>query len=129
MRKIIFLLFVIFFAVGCEDDSPGNLLFNSPECSIVDRTELMIPYFGFPRMEFLVENDGDGPTAFGITVCVKLKRGNYIVDESSVYLGELRWGESKSGDALFTKVRSRYDFDKVEVDMYWYDAEGRCYEK
>jgi hypothetical protein len=127
IKKVVLILIVIITFSACAKDSPANLLVNSPKCRIVSQSSLIVPSFGFSTMTFKVENNGDGPTAYDISIYVKLKKGNYIVDESGINMGTLEQGESKSEDVTFTKVKSNSEYDKVEVNFYWYDAQGTYY--
>lgn len=39
-------------------------------------------------------------------------------------MGSLLHGESKSDEVWFTKVDYTCDYDKIKVNLYWYDKEG-----
>lgn len=121
------LMFLVLCA-GCEVDSPANLLINSPKCKIIEESGLVVQYSGFSTMTYTVINNGGGPTALGISVYVKLKKGNYIVDEGGVGFGVLERGESKSETVWLRKVRSNSEYDHIEVSLSWYDAQGCYYE-
>ncbi len=111
---------------GCDINSPESLIFNSPDCRIIN-TEIFFRDFGFTTMTITVENDGDGPTAFDIGCAVRLKSGNYIADESTAYFGYLEINESKTEEIWFTKVKEEDDFVNTEIVLFWYDAEGTYY--
>ena len=118
---------LLFFA-GCEEDSPASLIFNSPKVSIVSGPTFSIdPTFHRYTLDMTVVNNGDGPTAFNIGYFIKLKKGNYIVDQGALGFGTLRHRESISGSARFYSATSSSDYDHIEAVLYWYDAQGTYY--
>jgi hypothetical protein len=113
---------------GCDVNSPVSLIFNSPKCRITNYS-MNFQKTGFTTLQITVVNNGDGPTAYNIGCSVRLKYGDYIVDESSAYFGYLNSNESKTEEAIFTKVKSSYDYSYMEINLYWYDADGDYYQE
>lgn len=128
IQALCVVLMLLVLCAGCEVDSPANLLINSPKCKIIEESGLVVQYSGFSTMTYTVINNGGGPTALGISIYVKLKKGNYIVDEGGVGFGVLERGESKSETIWLRKVRSNSEYDHIEVLLSWYDAQGCYYE-
>ena len=126
------LLFCLLFAAslfwGCEKDSPANLLVNSPECRIVNKLELVQDsVFHFSKIKVRVQNTGEGPTAYNIGCYIKLKQGDFIVDQNGCGFGTLREGESVEYSVYFSKAKSSNDYSYMEVKLYWYDAQNKYY--
>lgn len=98
-----------------------------PRCLIIDQTELIVPSFGSPYMNFTVKNSGLG-TAHSVFVEVKLKEGNHIVDIGTAGFGTLQNYESRTDEAFFTDINGESDFSSMEITLMWWDSNGRYYE-
>lgn len=123
-----FLVVAIIFSLnGCELDSPGNLIFNSPQCKINSVSDLKIPDFGFAKMTVEVKNTGNGPTAFNVSLRVKLKKENKIISEGYDSITSLSEGESKDCEVWFSEIESHSEYSSVVTDLSWEDAEGNFY--
>lgn len=123
------LLFVLlsFLLISCEVDSPTSLLFNSPECELISQSAIVFPETGFPYMTIKVKNNGDGPTAYSVSFYIKLKNGDYIVDDGDTEVGTLEYKESRTGKIKFPHLKETEVFSSREITLYWYDAEGGYY--
>lgn len=127
LRISIILFFPLLFA-SCDEDAPASVLFNPPKCTITHLSPVDIPDFGFATMDVTVKNTGKGATAYQVTVFVKLKRGNFIVDEAYGYYGTLEQGESKIEELWFTDLENDSDYTSKEVSLEWYDASGNFHD-
>lgn len=130
-RSFIVVGFIITGSVlsGCNEDSHGSLLFNSPHVRLIGQPTMYIDStFHFVNISVTVQNDGDGPTAFDIGYSIKLKKGNHIVDQTGLYFGTLKQGETITEKRWFTKIESLTEYDNIEAVLYWYDAENRYYQ-
>lgn len=78
-------------------------------------------------MTIAVINNGDGPTAFDVSCYVKLKRGNFIVDDGSAGYGCLDEGELREEDMKFWDLEETDVVGYKEILLSWYDAEGGYY--
>jgi len=125
--SLVIIVFVSVFFISCDVDSPTSLLFNSPECRITNVSSVEFPESGFPKMTVTVVNRGDGPTAFSIGCYVKLKNGNYILDDGCAGFGTLLDGESRSEEIKFFDLEKSDYITSREITLYWYDAEGIYY--
>ena len=126
--QLIFLILLLVTLSGCDVNSPFSLIFNSPKCRITDYS-MDFKKSGFTKMQITVVNDGDGPTAYNIGCSIRLKYGDYIVDESSAYFGYLNENESKTEEAIFTKIKDSYEYSYMEINLYWYDADSNYYQE
>lgn len=126
-NRFMTLLAITSSVLACSMNSAGEIVLDPPHCTIISQSELLVTSYGSSTMEFVVENDGDGDVANNIHVSVKLKKGNFIVDESLTYFGSLKKGESKSEKARFSKLESASDYTSIEVELYWEDSYGGIY--
>jgi hypothetical protein len=124
------LIFLIsFIIVSCDVDSPTSLLFNSPHCRIQQISDVEFPpYPKFPKMTITVINDGDGPTAMHVGCYVRLKNGNYILEDGIALFGTLYNGESRTDEIWFSGLEETDIINSKEITLYWYDAENNYYE-
>ena len=126
-QKLILLVLPLIIFISCTKDH-DNPVDYTPKCRVVSQSDLIFPEFGFPQITFTVENYGKLAPAYNISIQVKLKKGNYIVDESYVNMGTLEKGESKSDNVIFTKIKKDSNYDHVEISFYWYDSEDNCFQ-
>ena len=125
---LFFLLIYISFVCGCQKDSPANLMIHSPKCKIIEKSGIIFnSKYPWSKMGISVENYGEGPTAFNINCYVKLKNGNLVVDESSIYLGTLKQSEIKKDSLTFVKLKNPTEFSTMEIILSWEDVESKVY--
>jgi len=116
-------------ASGCSVNSNGNFVSDPPRCRIVSQSDFKPKSPGtFSTITYTIENDGTGGTAYNVGVSVKLKSGNTIVDNGTVYAGTLESGESISKDVWFTSIKSSSEYGSAVVKLSWYDYDGGYYE-
>ncbi|MGD9487180.1 MAG: hypothetical protein AB7W47_04120 [Calditrichaceae bacterium] len=130
MRKIIFLLWIVFISllISCDENSRLSLAFSPPKCTLAELEKKDYTPGSFARISYKATNVSD-PIAFSVACIIKLKKGNLIVDRSSVYFGTLESGESSIEDAVFSKIKTHTEYDDVEITLSWYDANNEYYEK
>ena len=121
---------LMFTLSSCADeDSPLNLVFNSPKCKVISNSSLLSSDNEFYKyMTFTVKNTGNGPTAFKINLNVQLKLGNHIVDEGWAYISELEEDESKTVTIKFFDIEDTSNYQIIEKELTWYDAEDQYHD-
>jgi hypothetical protein len=118
-----------FIIISCDVDSPTSLIFNSPQCSVQNITQVEFPDFPhFPRITITVINNGDGPTAYHTGCIIRFKNGNHILDDGIAVFGTLYNGESRSDEVWFSDLEETDIVTSRELILYWYDAENNYYE-
>ena len=110
-------------AAGCSPDSPLGVLFDPPECSIIDLKKLDAVWPQPAKIALTVKNNG-GATAYDVACEIKLKTGGTIVDEGVAYFGTLESGESISEEAWFTRISTHSEYGNATYHLYWYDSQG-----
>lgn len=119
---------IILFLVSCHKDSPANLMIHSPKCSIVSKSGIYKDKYRFSYIDFVIENNGEGPTAYNIHLYVKLKMGNLIVSQNTENAGSLLKDESVKVSVLIPSIEENIVYDNIDTHLYWYDSEGTFYD-
>jgi hypothetical protein len=120
------LFFGVFLLFGCSINSNGDIIIDPPHCSIVSSENKN--EFLSPTINFTVLNDGEGSTAHDVSLSIKLKRGGFIVDDATVFFGNLEKGESKTEEANFFKLKNHSEYSSKDVKLVWGDEIGGYYE-
>ena len=130
MKKIFnkLLLIPLLLLSGCSPDSPLSVLFSPPHCSVVSVKEVDGSDYSFAKIIVTVKNDGDGATAYNIGCTIQLKNGSYIVETESGYFGTLQQGESTSDEILFANIKTRADYQTLNITLYWWDSQDTYYQ-
>ena len=102
-------------------------MFNPPDCTITNlqRTDAVWP--DPAKIAVTVENRSDA-TAYDVQCDIKLKTGNMIVDQGSVFLGTLEGGESITGEAWFWNIKTHSDYSSAAYHLSWYDSQGNYHD-
>jgi hypothetical protein len=128
--SLVILILPSLLLISCDVNSPESLLFNTPNCSIISIAHISFEHYGYATMSIKVVNDGDGPTAFGVSCSVKLKDGNLIVDDGFAEFGTLEEGEEREEDVIFFDLEETEVINRKIIFLSWYDAEeGYYYEE
>ena len=124
----ILLALTILFLLSCHKDSSLNLLIKSPKCSIVSQSALYKDKWKFTCIDFVIKNNGKGPTAYNVSLFIKLKKGGSIVSQNRLDFEYLVQGETASAKAQFPIFDENLQYDYVDTHLYWYDADGNYHE-
>jgi hypothetical protein len=120
---LVFAIPLLVAATGCNPDSPFSVLFNPPECSIID-VQKSDPAWPQPaKIVMTVQNRSDA-TAYNIQCDITLKSGNFIVDDGVIFFGTLGSGEIISEEVLFWKLSSHSEYTSATYHLCWYDSQG-----
>ncbi len=105
-----------------------GVLFDPPKCKITNISRVASPDHSPVYFKITVQNVGSGATAYNIGCEIRLKKGNFIVDQSTAYFGYLKEGESTSGEADFYSITNLYEYSTEEITLYWYDSQDGYYQ-
>ena len=131
MKKFLLILSIIPLLLlgGCYQDSPLSVLESPPHCTLVSVQEVDGSAYSFAKFIVTVKNDGGGgSTAYNVGCMVKLKNGNYIVETETGYFGTLGDGESTSDEILFSNIKTKADYQTMDINFYWWDSQDGYYQ-
>lgn len=112
--KFFTILLSMMMLAACTGDQAGSnqKAFSITGCVKEDKT-----IGEFAKLRITVKNESS--MEFGCWAYIKIKKGNTIIDNSSVSYYSLRPGESQIEEAWFTKFSKHSEYDKAEVTLNW----------
>ncbi len=114
LYKICASLIILLHISACEyDDTKLTSAFDITDCKKINKDQ----YGQYAKLVLTIKNNSSSELSGW--AYIKIKKGNTIIETSSVSFDYLNAGESSIEEALFDKFSNHHEYDQANIKLHW----------